>query len=69
MKIGEKGEEITPTGGCVRYGIVRNEYILLKGSVPGPRKRLIRISHAIRIHPKLGIPEIVYISKKSQQGR
>jgi len=69
LKIGEKGEEITPTGGFVRYGIVRNEYILLKGSVPGPRKRLIRISHAIRIHPKLGIPEIVYISKKSQQGR
>ena len=69
LKIGDKGEEITPTGGFVRYGIVRTEYILLKGSVPGPRKRLVRISHAIRGHPKLGMPEIVYISKKSQQGR
>lgn len=69
LKIGDKGEEITPDGGFLRYGIVRNEYIVLKGSVPGPKKRLVRISHAIRVHPKLGIPEIVYISKKSQQGR
>lgn len=69
LKIGDKGTEITPAGGFVRYGIVRNEYILLKGSIPGPRKRLIRISHAIRPYPKLGLPEIVYISRKSQQGR
>jgi hypothetical protein len=42
---------------------------VLKGSVPGPKKRLVRISHAIRPHPKLGVPEIDYISTKSQQGR
>jgi large subunit ribosomal protein L3 len=69
MKVGENGEEITPKGGFVKYGIVRNEYIVLKGSVPGPKKRLVRISHAIRPHPKLGVPEIDYISTKSQQGR
>lgn len=69
VKIGDNGEEITPDGGFVKYGIVRNDYILVKGSVPGPKKRLVRISHAIRAHPKLGIPEIVYISKKSQQGK
>lgn len=69
LKIGDDGEEITPDGGFLRYGIVRNEYIILKGSVPGPKKRLVRISHAVRVHPRLGTPEIVYISKKSQQGR
>ncbi len=69
LKIGENGEEITPKGGFLKYGIVRNDYILLKGSVPGPKKRLVRISHAIRTHPRSGVPEIVYISKKSQQGR
>jgi len=69
MKVGENGEEITPKGGFVKYGIVRNEYIVLKGSVPGPKKRFVRISHAIRPHPKLGVPEIDYISTKSQQGR
>jgi large subunit ribosomal protein L3 len=69
VKIGDNGEEITPDGGFVKYGVVRNDYILVKGSVPGPKKRLVRISHAIRAHPKLGIPEIVYISTKSQQGK
>lgn len=69
MKIGDNGEEITPNGGFLNYGAVKNEYVLLKGSVPGPKKRLVRISHAIRVHPKLGVPEIDYISTKSQQGR
>ncbi|MBA7516855.1 hypothetical protein ES705_08904 [subsurface metagenome] len=68
LKIGENGEEITPKGGFLKYGIVRNDYILLKGSVPGPKKRLVRISHSIRPHPKLSLPEIIYISKESQQG-
>jgi large subunit ribosomal protein L3 len=69
VKIGENGDEITPKGGFLNYGIVRNEYLLLKGSVPGPKKRLVRISHAIRPHPKLAASDIVYISTKSQQGR
>jgi len=68
LKIGENGEEITPKGGFLKYGMVRNGYILLKGSVPGPKKRLVRISHSIRPHHKPSIPEIIYISKESQQG-
>ncbi|HID19771.1 MAG TPA: 50S ribosomal protein L3 [Methanophagales archaeon] len=69
LKIGENGEEITPKGGFLKYGSVKNDYILLKGSVPGPKKRLIRLSHAIRPYTKSGVPDIIYISKKSQQGR
>ena len=68
LKIGENGEEITPEGGFLKYGIVRNDYILLKGSVPGPKKRLVRISHSVRTHSEPKIPEIIYISKESQQG-
>ncbi len=68
LKIGENGEEITPKGGFLNYGIVRNDYILLKGSVPGPKKRLVRISHSIRPHPESRKPEIIYIYKESQQG-
>ncbi|MHC1566704.1 MAG: 50S ribosomal protein L3 [Candidatus Syntropharchaeia archaeon] len=63
-----KGEEITPKGGFVNYGIVRNDYLLIAGSVPGPKKRLIRIRPAIRKHPILDPPEIIYISKESKQG-
>jgi len=69
LKVGEDGEEITPKGGIMNYGIVRNDYIMVKGSIPGPKKRLVRISHAIRHYPVLGSPEITYISRASQQGK
>ncbi len=68
LKIGDDGSEITPKGGFLHYGLVRNEYLLVKGSIPGPKKRLIRISHAIRPYPKLAAPEVIYISRESQQG-
>jgi len=69
IKIGENGEEITPEGGIPHYGVVRNSYVLLQGSVPGPRKRLVRMRAPIR--PRK-IPEgalsISYISTQSKQG-
>lgn len=34
---------ITPMGGFVGYGTVRNDYIMLKGSVAGPRRRVITL--------------------------
>lgn len=40
LKISSEGEEITPPGGFTKYGAVRNEYVALKGSTPGPAKRL-----------------------------
>ncbi len=70
IKIGSNGEEITPEGGFVHYGVVRSDYILVSGSVPGPVKRLIRMRDAIR-PPRYtyeGI-NILYVSTKSKQGR
>jgi large subunit ribosomal protein L3e len=34
---------ITPLGGFVGYGPVRNDYVMLKGSVAGPRRRVITL--------------------------
>lgn len=34
---------ITPMGGFVGYGQVRNDYVMLKGSVAGPRRRVITL--------------------------
>ncbi|MFA5049724.1 MAG: 50S ribosomal protein L3 [Candidatus Micrarchaeia archaeon] len=48
FKIGENAEEINPKSGFPNYGFVKNEYILIKGSIPGPVKRLIRMRMAIR---------------------
>jgi len=70
IKIGENGEEITPAGGFVNYGVVRNDYILISGSVPGHIKRLVRIRDAIRPSKVTydGV-NLLYVSKSSKQGR
>ncbi len=71
IKIGENGEEITPKGGFVHYGVIRSDYVLVSGSVPGPVKRLIRMRDAIR-PPKKVVYEginVLYISTSSKQGR
>lgn len=70
LKIGDKGEEITPNGGFLKYGIIKGEYIIIKGSIPGPQKRMIRLRPAIR-PPKTkveGKPDLTYISTASKQG-
>ncbi|MCX8163481.1 MAG: 50S ribosomal protein L3, partial [Candidatus Micrarchaeota archaeon] len=35
-------------GGYPHYGIVKNECLILKGSVPGPQKRLVRLRKAVK---------------------
>ena len=70
LKIGENGEEITPDGGFPHYGIVKNEYVVVHGSLPGSIKRIIRMRQAIRYMKgvKVEKPEITYISTSSKQG-
>ena len=38
---------ITPMGGFVGYGTVRNDYVMIKGSVSGPRRRVITLRRPI----------------------
>lgn len=70
VKIGTNGEEITPKGGFPHYGVVRNDYVLIAGSVPGSVKRLVRIRDAIR-PPKVEFTgvNVVYVSTSSKQGK
>ncbi len=71
VKISETGDEINPKGGFLHYGLVKGDYIVVIGSVPGPKKRLIRIRKSMR--PKRVIevtpPTITYISRQTQQGK
>jgi len=70
LRIGKDGKEITPEGDFLHYGPVKNSYILLAGSVPGPAKRLIRLRYPAR-PPKLILekpPQITYVSLASPQG-
>jgi large subunit ribosomal protein L3 len=69
VKIGDKGEEITPAGGFLHYGIVRNPYVLIHGTIPGPAKRLIRFRDATRfLRTHVDTVELTYISTQSKQG-
>ena len=70
IKVGTDGKEVSPKGGFMNYGEVRNTYVLIKGSVPGPTKRLIRFRDATRLPKKAdtGAAEVTYVSTESKQG-
>jgi len=69
MVIGENEEEINPKGGFVKYGNINGDYLLLLGSIPGPKNRLVRIRKTIRPLKSFTIKpaEITFISRESQQ--
>jgi large subunit ribosomal protein L3 len=69
LKFSENTSEITPAGGFLHYGVLKNSYILVKGSIPGPVKRLIRIRPAIRQGEHVvRMPTIQFVSVQSKQG-
>ncbi len=71
LMISDDPEKINVDGGFIRYGKVKNTYILLKGSVPGPSKRMLRLETPIR--PNKLIEQVAQtiqsISTRSPQGR
>ncbi|MFW6018656.1 MAG: 50S ribosomal protein L3 [Halapricum sp.] len=62
-------DDVTPEGGFVNYGEVDGPYTLVKGSLPGPNKRVVRFRPAVRPSdsPRLD-PELRYVSTDSNQG-
>ena len=68
IDVGE-GDEPSVDGGFVNYGEVDGPYALVKGSLPGPDKRLLRFRPAVRPNdqPRLD-PEVRYVSQESNQG-
>ncbi|KAG8850250.1 60S ribosomal protein L3 [Tulasnella sp. 330] len=41
---------INPMGGFPHYGYIRNDFIMIKGSIAGPKKRLITIRKSLYTH-------------------
>jgi len=37
-------------GGFPHYGIVKNDFLLLKGSIPGTKKRVVTIRKSLMVH-------------------
>ena len=52
LMVGEKGQGINPTSGFKKYGVVKNDFIVFSGSIPGPAKRAISLRKCIRPHGK-----------------
>ncbi|MBI2573232.1 50S ribosomal protein L3 [Candidatus Woesearchaeota archaeon] len=63
LKIGSDGAAITPAGGIAHYGILKQTYVLIKGSVFGSAKRPVLLTRPIRAKGfTKEVPEIVHIS-------
>ncbi len=60
--------KVNAKSGFSHYGLVKTSYMLVRGSVSGPKKRLITLTKAIRPNNKYAIGEIDinYISTESQ---
>jgi len=67
LKIGQKAdtEQINQSGGFQDYGVVRNEFVVVDGSIGGTSKRLVRIRKSIRERNAAGIkePKILFVAK------
>lgn len=71
LAFGDDPKEVNPVGGFIKYGDVKTTYILVKGSLPGPKKRLLRLETAIRPNKKFNDATLTLqkVSLKSKQGR
>jgi len=52
LKMGENPDEVNPKSGFKRYGLVKNDYLLVNGSIQGPAKRMITLTKAVRLYEK-----------------
>lgn len=60
-----KDLNVTPKSGFKNYGVLKSDYTMVKGSVAGPSKRILRLRKSIRVPERRtgGVPEITYIYK------
>jgi large subunit ribosomal protein L3 len=70
MRISDDTNEINVPGGYKHYGDVNSTYLFVKGSVPGPAKRLITLTHpeTPKQKPGYSADQITYTSTTSHQG-
>lgn len=70
LRVSDDVKKVNVKGGFVRYGLVKAQYLLIRGSVGGASKRLVTLTAARRGHlvklPKEA-PEITYTSLASKQ--
>ena len=68
LKMGDNGAEVTPKGGFIRYGPVRTQYAVLRGTIPGPSRRLVALRYPARGIPQGEAPKLEQFNLSSKQG-
>ena len=68
LAIIEDPSEVNPAGGFINFGEVKNNCLLIRGSLPGPKKRLITLTMPQRPTKFKSLPAVEIISKDSKQG-
>src|SRR6266550_3071991 len=68
LKMGNNGADVTPKGGFLRYGPVKTEYTVLRGTIPGPTRRLVALRYPARGNPTGEPPKIEQLNLASKQG-
>ena len=48
LMMDNKAEAVNPKGGFSNYGVVKNDFLVIAGSLPGPNKRALSIRQAVR---------------------
>ncbi len=71
MKIGDNPDDVNPKGGFINYGLVKSNYLMVRGSVQGAKKRLLFLADPVRaVNKKVNFSSesIKHVSKDSPQG-
>jgi large subunit ribosomal protein L3 len=68
LRIGDDGNQVSPKGGYLHYGMIKTDYALLRGTIPGPAKRLVALRHPARGSAEGEPPRIELVSLDSKQG-
>lgn len=68
LKLGDNGTDVTPKGGFLRYGPIRTEYAVIRGTIPGPARRLVALRYPSRGSPAGEAPKLEQLDLSSKQG-
>lgn len=68
LSISDDVEKVNPEGGFINYGKVGNTYILVKGSVPGSKKRLVAMTSPMRKGKQFSAPTVESVDTNTKQG-
>ena len=62
----EKEQSVNPDGGFIHFGLVPEDYVIVKGSLPGPIKRPVVLRYPMRPkYTKLDVPKVIKLSTQN----